>query len=73
MASDLGGYLTASNGLRLQQAFSGPALAGADGYSRGAYVYSNLTWALPGNAVITAARVGARIRWRGCHRAATSS
>jgi hypothetical protein len=51
MTSDLGGYLTASNGLRLQQAFPGPAFAGADGYSRGAYVFSNLTWALPGNAL----------------------
>jgi len=35
MTSDLGSYLTASNGLRLQQAFPGPAFAGADGYSRG--------------------------------------
>ena len=51
MTSDLGSYLSASNGLRLQQAFPGPAFSGADGYSRGAYVYSNLTWALPGNAL----------------------
>ena len=28
MTSDLGSYLTASNGLRLQQAFPGPAFAG---------------------------------------------
>jgi CubicO group peptidase (beta-lactamase class C family) len=49
--SDLGNFLTPSNGLRLQQAFPGPAFTGADGYSRGAYVFSNLTWALPGNAI----------------------
>ena len=51
MTSDLGDYLTAATGTRLQQPFPGPAFAGADGYARGAYVYTNLSWAKPGNAL----------------------
>ena len=51
MTSDIGTYLTASNGARLQQPFPGPSFAGADGYARGAYVYTNLSWAKPGNAL----------------------
>ena len=51
MTSDLGNYLTTNTGARLQQPFVGSSFAGADGYSRGAYVYTNLAWAKPGNAL----------------------
>jgi len=51
MTSDLGDYLTTDTGARLQQPFPGPAFSGADGYARGAYVYTNLSWAKPGNAL----------------------
>ena len=51
MTSDIGDYLTPTNGARLQQPYPGPAFAGADGYARGAYVYTNLAWAKPGNAL----------------------
>jgi hypothetical protein len=51
MTSDIGGYLTTNSGARLQQPYPGPAFSGADGYARGAYVYTNLAWAKPGNAL----------------------
>ena len=51
MTSDLGNFLTTATGARLQQPFVGPSFAGADGYARGAYVYTNLSWATPGNAL----------------------
>jgi len=51
MTSDLGNYLTAATGARLQQPYPGASFVGADGYSRGAYVYTNLAWATPGNAL----------------------
>jgi CubicO group peptidase (beta-lactamase class C family) len=51
MTSDIGNYLSSATGARLQQPYPGPSFAGADGYSRGAYVYTNLAWATPGNAL----------------------
>ena len=51
VTSDIGDYLTAATGARLQQPFPGPTFSGADGYARGAYVYTNLSWAKPGNAL----------------------
>ena len=51
MTSDLGDYITTNTGARLQEPFPGPSFVGADGYARGAYVYTNLSWAKPGNAL----------------------